>query len=112
MHRAENVFYLIHRPMSLPPKPDYRTVTVASAFELSGIAIGLGIGILLGDKFHKTARKAAAAGLVTVGIISSVPFIYDFVSRQIKREGGTRSMNQRLASIREDSGIQHEAEAF
>ncbi len=98
--------------MSLPPKKDFRTVTVASAFELSGIAIGLGIGILIGDKFGKTGRKAAAAGLVTLGIISSAPFVYDFISRQIKREGGKLNMNQRLASIREDSGIQDEAQTF
>jgi hypothetical protein len=98
--------------MSLPPKPIYKSVTAAGAFEVSGLALGLGIGILLGDKFRKPARRVAAAGLVTAGLVASVPFIYDFVARQLKHSGSARSMTHRLATIREDSGIQDEAQAF
>ncbi len=97
--------------MSLPPR-EIETVKVAGLSELAGVAIGLGLGILIGGNFKDAVRRGAGIGLVAAGVLSSLPTVIGIVSRQLNHDGSSRSMRNKLASIREDAGLQSESELF
>ncbi|MGF1657053.1 MAG: hypothetical protein ACFCU3_08760 [Verrucomicrobiales bacterium] len=95
--------------MSLPPKD----CTASSLSEIAGLAIGVGIGLLVGDRFRRGLSKTlTSAALVTAGVASSMPFVVKFVRQQFLGPGTSRNAQKTLERIREDSGIQHEAQGF
>lgn len=95
--------------MSLPPQ-EIESAKIAGLSELAGVAIGVGIGMLIGGKFSRSMRQGAALGLLAAGVASSMPFLIRFLDQQINHDGSRRSMRNKLASIREDSGLQSESE--
>ncbi len=97
--------------MSLPQE-NYETVKAASLTELAGLAIGVGVGLLLSDKFRRTARTGAAVALMVVGAATTVPFVWNFVARQISFGDNRHSMRRRLDTIRDASGLHDEAQAY
>ena len=97
--------------MPLPTR-ELESPKVARFSELAGVAIGLGLGILLGGNFKDSGRRGAGIGLLVAGVARSIPGIVRLVDMQINRDGSQRSMRNKLASIRQDSGFQSEAEMF
>ncbi len=95
--------------MSLPPK-EVESAKIAGISELAGVAIGVGIGMLIGGKFSRSMRQGAALGLLAAGVASTMPFLMRILDQQINHDGSRRSMRNKLASIREDSGFQSESE--
>ncbi len=94
---------------SLPPR-DLETVKVASLSEMAGVAIGLGIGMLIGNQSKDALRRGAGIGLLIAGIASTLPTFLRVLNRQLHHDGSQRSMQSKLASIRDDAGFQSEAE--
>jgi hypothetical protein len=45
------------------------------------VALGAGLGLLLGDKLSQDARKGAGWALVAVGALSSVPLIINVLAK-------------------------------
>ena len=77
---------------------------------LTRTALGLGLGMLLADKFKHPIRQAAAIALLSVGALAAVPFLVKLAGEQIDRsEHGARA---RLRSIRADSGLRPEADVY
>ncbi len=88
-----------------PARPSAQTILTTALTEVGGLAIGLGIGVLLGGRIHGTARRGAALGLLIAGIASTVPFVVDIVQHQANRTGSARNMRNRLESIRDGGGM-------
>lgn len=96
---------LISMPKTEPPPLD-------SLFVLARTAFGLGIGMLVADKFKRPIRQAAAIALVSVGAIAAVPFLVKLAVEQINRPTSERGSRARLRSIRGDSGYRSESNIY
>src|SRR5437660_4431322 len=71
---------------------------------LTRTAFGLGIGMLMADKFKRPVRNAAAITLVSIGALAAVPFVVKAALERINRPESERASRARLRSIRGDSG--------
>jgi hypothetical protein len=96
---------LISMPKTEPPPLDSLLVLARTAF-------GLGIGMLVADKFKRPIRQAAAIALVSVGAIAAVPFLVKLAVEQINRPTSERGSRARLRSIRGDSGYRSESNIY
>ena len=83
-------------PLSIPKSPEQ--LPLDSLLALTRTAFGLGIGMLMADKFKRPVRNAAAITLVSIGALAAVPFVV------INRPESERASRARLRSIRGDSG--------
>ena len=94
--------------MSTPTinSPDHIPVTGLVAFTQT--ALGFGAGLLLAGKMPRSAQKATALAMLSIGVISTLPLVFDLVSKRVNRPGSKRSMRKRLASIRRDAGVSSE----
>lgn len=99
-------------PSNPKTRTELETAAAAGLSELSGLAIGVGVGMLVADRFRRPSRTAIAVGLVAVGVASSLPFLLDFVGGQLQRMGSDKTMRRRLASIRHAAGYQSESEFY
>ena len=45
-------------------------------------ALGVGIGLLLADRFSHEQRQAAGWALVTIGVLTTFPLVADVLSRR------------------------------
>jgi hypothetical protein len=45
------------------------------------VALGVGLGLLIGDKLCHDARKGAGWALLAVGVLTTVPLFMDVVSK-------------------------------
>jgi hypothetical protein len=45
------------------------------------VALGVGIGLLLGDKLEPDTRKGAACALLLVGALSTIPIVVGILTR-------------------------------
>jgi hypothetical protein len=45
------------------------------------VALGVGLGLLIGDKLSHDARKGAGWALLAVGVLTTVPLVMDVVSK-------------------------------
>jgi hypothetical protein len=45
------------------------------------VALGAGLGLLLGDKLSQDTRKGAGWALVAVGALSSIPLVIDVLAK-------------------------------
>jgi len=79
-------------------------IPIDSLLVLTRTAIGLGIGMLLADKFKQPVRQAAAITLVSIGALAALPFLVKLALEQINRPTSERGSRARLRSIRRDSG--------
>lgn len=75
-------------------------------------AFGLGLGLLVADKIRRPLRQGAAIALLSVGAISAVPYFVKVALDRINRPGSERNMEQRLRSIRDDSGYQSDENIY
>ncbi len=100
----------------MAPNPKTRTeletAAAAGLSELSGLAIGIGVGMLVADRFRRGGRNAIALGLFAVGVVSTLPFLLDFLGGRLQQLGSDRSMRRRLASIRQAGCMQSESEFY
>jgi sulfite reductase beta subunit-like hemoprotein len=87
-------------------------LTTTSLVALAQTAIGCGIGLLLAGKMGRTAQRTAAIATLAVGVVATVPVVYEIFSRQMNHPQSARRMRKRLESIREDSGFSDEVEAY
>jgi hypothetical protein len=83
-----------------------------SLLVLTRTAIGLGLGMLLADKFNRPFRQVAAIALLSVGALAAVPFLVKLTAEQINRPESERGSRARLRSIRDDSGYRSEADIY
>jgi hypothetical protein len=90
---------------SEPPRLDNMLVLARTAF-------GLGIGMLVADKFKRPIRQAAAIALVSLGALAAVPFLVKLTVEQINRPTSERGSRARLRSIRGDSGYRSESNIY
>ena len=60
--------------------------------ELFGIAatrgmLGAGIALLFGDHLNRQERRSLGMLLAAIGLISTVPFVYDLLIRRMRSQG-------------------------
>ena len=77
---------------------------VAPLLVLTRTAIGLGLGILLGDKITPRVRQATAITLLAIGALAAAPWLVKITVGQIIRPESDWGSRARLRSIRGDSG--------
>ena len=71
---------------------------------LTRTAIGLGLGILIGDKIRSPMRQATAITLLAIGALAAAPWLVKITVGQINRPESEWGSRARLRSIRGDSG--------
>jgi hypothetical protein len=90
----------------------------AEALPLDGLltltrtAFGLGVGLLMAERFNRPARQATAIALVSVGTLAVIPWVVKLAMERINRPESDRAMRRRLRSIRGDSGYRSESDAY
>jgi hypothetical protein len=54
-----------------------RGLTIPEVMLIGGtrVALGVGLGLLLGNKFSRDARKGAGWALLAIGVLSTVPLV-------------------------------------
>ena len=57
------------------------------------VALGVGLGLLLSDRFNKDQRKRAGRALVAVGVLTTFP-----IMRSVLGKGSARGLLARLIS--------------
>ena len=77
---------------------------IAPLLVLTRTAIGLGLGILIGDKIRSPMRQAAAITLLAIGALAAAPWLVKITVGQINRPESEWGSRARLRSIRGDSG--------
>ena len=97
-------------PISTMKTPDH--VPVTGLVALTQTALGFGAGLLVAGKMRRSAQKATAIAMFSVGVISTLPLLFDVVAKVVNRPGTARDMRKRLASIRRDSGVSGNMEVF
>ena len=60
-----------------------RGLTIPEIMLIAGtrIALGAGVGLLIGDKLSRDARKGAGWALAAVGALSSVPIVMSVLGK-------------------------------
>ena len=94
--------------MSFSPMKTPDHVPVTSLVALTQTALGFGAGLLIAGKMRRSAQKATAVAMFSVGVISTLPLVFDVVAKCVNRPGSKRSMRRLLSSIRRDSGVSSE----
>ncbi len=93
------------------PKPLFKSERpVQSLVTITQTAVSCGVGLWLAGKLQNQARRNTALAMFSVGALSTLPLVYDLVSRKISGPKTERGMRRRLESIREDSGFADDAE--
>lgn len=92
-------------------KPLFKSdLPVQSLVTITQTAVSCGIGLLLASKLQRNTQRNAAYAMLSVGALSTLPLVYDLVSRRIKGPNTERGMRRTLESIRDDSGISDDVE--
>lgn len=60
-----------------------RTLTIPDIFLIGGtrVALGVGLGLLIGDKLSQDARKGAGWALLAVGVLTTVPLAMNVLGK-------------------------------
>ena len=60
-----------------------RTVTIPELILLAGtrVALGAGVGLLIGDRLGRDARKGAGWALLVVGAVTTIPLVAGVLSK-------------------------------
>jgi hypothetical protein len=83
-----------------------------SLLAVTQTAVGCGLGLLLGGKLSRSTQKTTAFALLGVGALLALPAIVDAVGDMIAGPETERGAKKSLESIRHDSGLPEDAEAF
>jgi len=84
----------------------------SSLLAVTQTAAGCALGLLLGGKMSREARKVTAFSLLGIGALLALPAIVDAVANVISGPKTARGARRRLDSIRHDSGLPDDAEVF
>jgi len=76
-------------------------VGTETALTLGQAALGFGAGLLVAKKLDERLRTRTALTLLSLGLLTAVPFFVNSVLKIVNRPGSRRSMARRLRSIRE-----------
>src|SRR5256885_12750093 len=85
---------------ALPIQKSPDQLPLDSLLILTRTAFGLGIGMLMADKFKRPVRNAAAITLVSIGALAAVPFVVKAALERINRPESERASRARLRSLR------------
>lgn len=96
--------------LSIPKTAD--ALPLDGLWTLTRAAFGLGLGMLVAERLDRPARKATAIALVSVGTLAVIPLLVKKAMERINRPESTRGMQQRLRSIRGDSGYRSEVDVY
>jgi len=58
------------------------TIPEVALIGLTRVALGAGLGLLLGGKLDRSARRAAGLALFAVGALTTVPLVLDVLSKK------------------------------
>lgn len=83
-----------------------------SLLAVTQTAVGCGLGLLLAGKLTRSTQKTTAFALLGVGAILALPAIVSAVSEMVAGPDTERGAKKSLDSIRHDSGLPEDAEAF
>ncbi len=84
----------------------------SSLLAITQTAVGCAIGLLLAGKLRRPAQKTAAATLLGVGALLTMPVVVGLVTRAVLGPGSARGERRRLDSIRTGSGFPDDAETW
>ncbi|MEY2518803.1 MAG: hypothetical protein QOF24_562 [Verrucomicrobiota bacterium] len=97
-------------PISIPKTAEQ--IPLDGLMVLARTAFGLGVGMLVADKFRHPIRQATAIALVSVGALAAVPLLVKVALERINRPESDRGSRNRLRSIRGDSGYPSDSDAY
>lgn len=95
-----------------PPQLHVESLPTTSLVGITQTAVGCGVGLLMADRLGSRTRTTIAIALFSLGFISSMPLVFSVIARCWNSPGTKRGMQQRLESIRGDSGFPQEYDAF
>lgn len=84
----------------------------SSLLAVTQTAVGCGLGLLLGGKLSRSTQKTTAFALLGVGALLALPAIVEAVGEMVAGPETERGAKKSLDSIRQDSGLPEDAEAF
>ena len=60
-----------------------RGLTIPEIMFIGGtrVALGVGVGLLLAEKFNKDERKGAGWALLAVGVLTTVPIVMNILAK-------------------------------
>ena len=96
--------------LSIPKTAD--ALPLDGLLTLTRTAFGLGVGLLMAERFNRPARQATAIALVSVGTLAVIPLLVKLAMERINRPESERGMQRRLRSIRGDSGYTSEHDVY
>lgn len=71
---------------------------------LGSLAVGVAAGMVVADRIGRPAREIASLTLLSVGLVATVPFLKNYVSRQINAPTHRFGSRKTLSGIRQ-SGV-------
>jgi hypothetical protein len=83
-----------------------------SLLAITQTAVGCAVGLLLAGKLGRPAQKTAAATLLGIGALLTMPLVLGVVTNAIIGPGSERGERRRLDSIRTDPGFPDDAGIF
>jgi hypothetical protein len=60
-----------------------RSLTIPELVLIAGtrVALGAGVGLLIGGKLSRDARKSAGVALLTIGALSTIPIVMNVLNK-------------------------------
>ncbi|MEA3186177.1 MAG: hypothetical protein QOD99_7 [Chthoniobacter sp.] len=96
----------------LPRHPLLDRLPVSGLLSVTQTVVGCGVGLLLAQKLKTKAQRTTAITLLSLGLVTTLPVVVDYFTRQLNRPESPRSMKRRLASIRQDPGFSENADIY
>ena len=96
----------------LPRHQLLERLPVTGFIAVTQTAVGCGLGLLLAEKIRGKAQRTTAIALLAVGLVTTLPVVVDYFTRQLNRPESARGMRKRLDSIRQDSGFSENADIY
>jgi len=85
---------------------------VTGIMALSQAAVGFGVGLLLADKFGRSARNRTAFALIGAGAATVLPLVAGVIANVNNRPDSSRRLRRQLESIRDDTGLSNGVETY
>lgn len=98
------MFSTFSKPADNLPATSFVAVTQA--------VFGCGLGLLIAGRLRRSVQRNTALAMLSVGLLSTLPLLYEVCAKRWNRPESDRGMRKRLESIRQDSGFSGEAGMF